>query len=216
MLIGRIILVPAGLIIARVCFPKDLELIRTDCAQLVNTGRLWGEAPRSLMLALMTGEDRKFCFHCGLDLLAVIRSLYRFLRGARLAGGSTIEQQLVRTVRHRYERSIRRKFSEIVLAIALQRSFTKRQLIQCYLEVAYFGWRMNGFRQALLRLRLPEQDLSLEDASRVVAMLKYPLPASPSRMRINQISARQQNIIESASLVVRRSFCVGSQDDSKF
>ena len=66
-------------------------------------------------------------------------------------GASTINQQLVRVLTNRYERTFKRKVKEILLASLVARAIPKTDIPGIYLSVAYFGWRMNGLVQAVLQ-----------------------------------------------------------------
>jgi hypothetical protein len=148
----------------------------------------------SLPLALIYAEDRRFLAHGGIDIFGIARAAYRMACGGRLEGASTITQQLVRTVSGKYELSLRRKFGEILLAVLVDAKYSKREQIAAYLEVAYFGWKMNGIEQAMKRLgyAFPPRPWV---ASQGVARLKYPQPKAADALRLNQISARADMIM---------------------
>src|SRR5207244_8697723 len=107
----------------------------------------------------------------------------RFAAGRR-EGASTIEQQIVRVLTNRFERTFVRKVHEVLLAALVADLFPKSATPRLYLSIGYFGWRMDGFLQACRRLELRPDILSLDDAADVVARLKYPEPhtAPPSRV----------------------------------
>lgn len=140
---------------------------------------------------LVTGEDRRHGLHSGFDVRAIARALWRWVTSRRREGASTIEQQLVRVLTGRYERSLVRKIREILLASLVAEAFPKHALPSVYLRVGYYGWRMNGFEQACGRLGLPGASLSLRDAASLVARLKYPEPRTPPPFRTEQIRCRE-------------------------
>ena len=148
------------------------------------------------MIALVAGEDHRFFQHCGVDCKAILRACIRAARGMKIEGASTITQQLVRVLTQRYDRSVRRKVREILLACVLDRTLSKDAQLIYYLHVAYFGWRMNGIRQAMNRLGISTH-MTEEQAAQIIARLKYPEPkhASP------ELSAR---IASRAAYIVRR------------
>lgn len=152
--------------------------------------------PAAAIAALIAAEDRRFYRHIGFDAAAIVRAGWKYMVQRRVSGASTIEQQLVRTIRRRYERTLRRKISEILLAGALQSLASKSEIATLYLRVAYFGWRMNGLRQALARLQISETHISRDEAAYIVALLKYPLPRRPTEARLRLIRRRQQYIVE--------------------
>lgn len=152
-------------------------------------------ADKSLFNAVVAVEDIRFERHSGLDLRATCRALwFTFFRG-HLQGASTVEQQLVRVIRHRYELSIGRKVSEVILALALTRQFDKSTIMEVYLELAYFGWRGNGIRQICDRLDLEPNHLRLEDAALLAALLKLPMPKVKSETYQVRLGRRVQHIL---------------------
>jgi membrane peptidoglycan carboxypeptidase len=143
---------------------------------------------------LIAGEDHRFSCHPGVDPVAFIRAVWKTLCGTR-QGGSTIAMQLVRTVTGRYEKTWRRKFREMILAILLTQHKDKERLPVLYLWVAYYGWRMNNFQQACLRLHINPLSLSELEAAKLIARLKYPEPGRPNIGRTRQIQCRAQHLI---------------------
>jgi len=90
-----------------------------------------------------------------------------------------------------YERSLRRKFREMLLACLVADIVPKADIPGLYLSVAYYGWRMNGLAEACERLGMDLNLLTEAQAARLVASLKYPEPrfASSARMRKLQVRA---------------------------
>lgn len=165
----------------------ELEFARLACAP--------GLAPTKIMQCLLvSGEDHRHGRHPGFDPIAIGRAMWRrFSRGSH-EGASTIEQQIVRVVTGRYERSLARKLREILLAIIVANRYPKDVLPAVYLAIGYYGWRMNGFDQACRRLGLTPQSASLHDSARLVARLKYPQPRKASALRVSQISRRAKHL----------------------
>jgi membrane peptidoglycan carboxypeptidase len=143
---------------------------------------------------LVSGEDHRHARHQGFDLIAIGRACWRrFSRGTH-EGASTIEQQIVRVLTGRYDRTVARKLREIALATLVARRYSKDRLPAVYLWIGYYGWRMNGYLQACRRLGLSPQSLSPEDAAQFVARLKYPQPRKPSASRVSQIERRAKHL----------------------
>lgn len=147
---------------------------------------------RETIRALVLAEDRRFYLHRGFDPIAVARALVRLVRGRPLEGGSTIEQQLVRALTGRCEKTFSRKLREVLLAATLECYLPKMDIPSLYLAVAYFGWRMNGYREACVRLRLESDPsrVSGSQAAELVARIKYPEPKEPPQGRLTQIRTR--------------------------
>ena len=139
---------------------------------------------------LIVGEDHRFYRHLGVDIFALCRALWKtFFCGVR-QGGSTIAMQFVRTITGRCDKSWRRKFIEIFLAVHLIRHVSKDRLPILYLWVAYYGWRMNNFKQACLRLGINPKSVSAFEAAKLVARLKYPEPRKCSPEHYKKIHRR--------------------------
>lgn len=136
---------------------------------------------------LISGEDHRHGLHLGVDPIAIARIVWRRFWDKKLEGGSTIEQQIVRTITARYELTLERKVREIILALLVSMRFDKRDLPAVYLWIAYYGWRMNGFSEACSRLGLSDRSMTSDEAAMLVARIKYPEP------RIRQ--SRQQFLI---------------------
>jgi membrane peptidoglycan carboxypeptidase len=86
------------------------------------------DVPPILVAALLTVEDRRFYQHGGVDLRATCRAILHGLAGGRWTGASTIEQQLVRTLTGRYQRTLRRKLGEMLLACLVYRTVPKQDV----------------------------------------------------------------------------------------
>jgi len=150
--------------------------------------------PVILQEMLISGEDHRFFRHSGYDIRAILRAAYRTVIGYP-EGGSTIAQQLARIATGRFERSLRRKFREIRLAVRITREFPRFHLPAIYLLVAYYGWRMNGLQQAYLRLEYCPSTLSAVQAAQLIARLKYPEPRRSPTRREQQIARRTNHIV---------------------
>jgi membrane peptidoglycan carboxypeptidase len=151
--------------------------------------------PEVLVSALVVAEDHRFYLHRGVDPIAILRAIWHSCRQRRLVGGSTIEQQLVRTLTGRKERCIKRKLKELALSLCVQRYVPKSGVPGLYLSVAYFGHGMNGIQQACARLRIDDRVMTARQAAALVARLKYPEPSNPTTGRICQISLRGDYIL---------------------
>ncbi len=163
---------------------------------------------------LISGEDHRFGSHAGYDLHAIARSIRTRIATGRIEGASTIAQQLVRVLTCRYERTIGRKIREIALASLVTAAFPRQILPGLYLRVGYYGWGMTGLLAAQRRLRLDGSRLSLRDASRIVARLKYPEPRVMSRSRAALLERRATHLIALRQKHLAGSVYVGLGGDS--
>ncbi len=152
--------------------------------------------PSSQMCELLVaGEDHRIALHPGVDPLALCRAAWRTYGRGRVEGGSTVAMQLARVLTGRFENTWRRKMREMALAIAATREAHWSELTSLYLWVGYYGWRMNGFRQACRRLGIDPKTCSLRDSAMLVARLKYPQPRHCSAARRVQIEGRGEYLI---------------------
>ncbi|MEL6959369.1 MAG: biosynthetic peptidoglycan transglycosylase, partial [Pseudomonadota bacterium] len=129
--------------------------------------------------AILMLEDRGFFSHRGFELRAPLRILKRIFTWKRLGAISTIDQQLVRIATGRYERTIRRKFRESLLAFLLNAHRSKSQIFYAYLHDSYFGYRLEGCEIASNYIfSKPAKSLSTQEACFVASLLARPLPKS--------------------------------------
>lgn len=123
-------------------------------------------------------EDRYYFSHRGIDWRAVPRMLRQVACFRRVGGVSTIEQQLVRTILERRERTLRRKSRELILAWILSHRLSKRDILRAYLAMAYFGHGVRGCDDAsILLFGVPSTDLESRQAAFIASLLVYPLPS---------------------------------------
>ena len=153
--------------------------------------------PTSQMCELLiVGEDHRFYRHLGVDPFALCRALWKtFFCGVR-QGGSTVAMQFVRTLTGRYEKSWRRKFIEMFFAVRVMQYVPKDRLLILYLWVAYYGWRMNNFKQACLRLDINPKSVSPFEAAKLVARLKYPEPRKCNTEHFRKIHRRGWHLMK--------------------
>jgi len=146
-------------------------------------------------LLLVSGEDHRHRRHYGFDPYAICRAIWRRVIRQSREGASTIEQQIARVITNRFEVTIRRKVKEVLLAALIAESFPKALLPSVYLRIGYYGWRMNGYSQACLRLGFDPRNLSFEEAASLVARLKYPQPRVMPECRHHQIRRRSNHLL---------------------
>ncbi|HAZ3651962.1 TPA: hypothetical protein J1015_003868, partial [Escherichia coli] len=116
---------------------------------------------------LRLAEDHRQLLHRGIDPIAIIRTFYLRIFKNIHQGASTIEQQFVRTITKRYEKTIRRKIREQILAILIRNVSTPDDICKCYLSCCYYGYGTYGIDNLLKK----KQNISDFD---IVAMIKYP------------------------------------------
>lgn len=149
-----------------------------------------------LVECLVLAEDRRYGKHYGFDPLAICRAIWRRLTTRKREGASTIAQQLVRTITNNRDATFARKVLEIMLSVIVTREFDAEDISRIYLNVAYYGWRMNNLPEACERLHLNRSKMSLSQAASLIARLKYPEPQCASSNREMQIGIRKCHIID--------------------
>ncbi len=144
--------------------------------------------PAHLIDAVLTMEDRRFFTHGGLDARAVARAGVANLRARDVVqGGSTITQQLAKTEFLTPERSWRRKIEEVLLARRIENRFGKGEILEFYLDRAYFGSGATGV-EAAARTYFDKtaSEVTLAEAAILAGLLQAPSRFSP---RANRSSA---------------------------
>jgi penicillin-binding protein 1A len=135
------------------------------------------EVASSVVHALIATEDRRFFFHNGIDARGILRAACVNLRAGRFVqGGSTVTQQLARmSVLRRSDRTLRRKLLELCVAVLLERQYAKEQILEAYLNAAYFGHNIYGIELAALAFcKKRAADLDEIEAAYLVGLLKSP------------------------------------------
>ncbi len=106
------------------------------------------DIPQALRQGTIAVEDKDFYKHQGFDLLGIVRGFTRIFTSGRAEGGSTLTQQLVKNVLLTNERSLARKIKELVLAVQIERRFSKDEVLQMYLNEAPYGGTAWGIAAA--------------------------------------------------------------------
>ncbi|MEG0921852.1 MAG: transglycosylase domain-containing protein [Comamonas sp.] len=136
---------------------------------------------------LIFAEDHRYLFHFGVDFIAMVRAIYSTKVHKKFQGASTIEQQLVRVISARYEKSLKRKIREQILAVLISRNFKKYEIAKCYLINAYMGHKRKGMLQALDRSNF---GVDSDQFYFIAALLKYPHPMEINKKWTEKISYR--------------------------
>ncbi|EIZ77467.1 penicillin-binding protein 1A [Novosphingobium sp. Rr 2-17] len=159
-----------------------------DGTELVSLGPSYGQwlpynqIPQIMRDAIVSVEDRRFRDHPGVDPIGLLRAVYvSFTTGGRAKATSTITQQLARNVFLNNSRSMGRKAREAVLALALERKFSKDQILELYLNKVYFGGGAYGIDAASRKFfGHPATQLSTAEAAIIAGLVKAPSNYSPT------------------------------------
>ena len=145
------------------------------------------ETPQELVDALLVMEDRKFYKHWGVDPLGIARAMVSNVKAGRtVQGGSTLTQQLVKNYFLTPERTLRRKFTEMIMAMLLEFHYTKQEILQAYLNEVNLGQSGNraihgfGLGSQFLFGR-PLAELELHQQATLAGMVKGPSSYNPVR-----------------------------------
>ncbi|WP_374942875.1 PBP1A family penicillin-binding protein [Sphingomonas sp.] len=160
----------------------------SDGSVIVSLGPSYGQwlpydrIPAVMRDATISVEDRRFRSHLGVDPIGVARSVKaRYDRGRWTQGGSTITQQLARNVFLSSQKKFGRKFREAILALAIERAFTKDQILELYLNKVYYGGGAYGIDAASRKFFGHGADeLSLAEAAVIAGLVKAPSNYSPT------------------------------------
>lgn len=109
----------------------------------------YSELPRFYIDAVISTEDRKFETHCGINVKSIIRAVLVDIKTLSFEqGGSTIPQQLAKTLWFTQEKKLERKFAEVYAAFALEKSLSKEEIFELYVNTIYFGSGYYGIADA--------------------------------------------------------------------
>ncbi len=158
----------------------------------------YDELPQNLVEALIATEDERFYEHSGIDFIAIGRVLRGLITGEYAGGGSTVTQQLAKNLFPREDLNtfelVIRKFKEWVIAVKLERSYTKEEIIAMYLNTVEFSDNAFGIHSASSTYFNKEPiELLAEESAVLVGMLKAPYKFNP---RINpEASKDRRNVV---------------------
>jgi len=153
------------------------------------------QIPGALQTALLTTEDRRFYKHNGVALKGILRAMVQNVRRGRFAqGASTLTQQLAKTLFLTPRKTLLRKFREAVLALQLERRYTKDEILSLYLNQIYFGSGAYGVSSAARVYFNKELDeLTLSQCALIAGLPKAPSRYSPL---VNpDLAIRRRNIV---------------------
>ena len=185
--------------------------------------------PPLLVRGIQAVEDRQFKHHHGIDPRGLVRAAWVNLRhGEVVQGGSTITQQLVKNLFLSSERRWVRKFNEAIMALSLERRFSKAEILEAYLNEVYLGQdgahAIHGFgRAAEYYFALPVQALSVEQIALLIGMARgaswyHPVRnAERARQRRDRVLGMflETGLIDRATFEVARDRSLGVRPSSQ-
>jgi len=169
--------------------PPNIAILADDGALVANRGDTGGPAVRLIDLppylpkAFVAIEDKRFYSHAGIDPLGVSRAILRDITGGgAIEGGSTLTQQLAKNLFLTQERSLSRKIQEAILALWLERKYSKDQILELYLNRVYFGSGAYGVEAAAQKyFGKSARFVSLSEAAMLAGLMKSPSKLAPTR-----------------------------------
>lgn len=186
--------------------PPDVAIYAADGTLIANRGETGGrnvtlgELPPYLPKAFIAIEDHRFYDHMGIDPIGISRALYRNITRSAgpMQGGSTLTQQLAKNLFLTQERTASRKIQEAILALWLERNFTKDQILELYLNRVYFGSGAYGVEAAAQKYYgKSARSLTLAESAILAGLVQAPSRLAPNR---NPAAARARGDLVVAAM----------------
>jgi penicillin-binding protein 1B len=162
----------------------------------------FNDIPKVLRDAVLSVEDRRFFEHPGIDAIRILGAAWADMRhGARVQGGSTISMQVARSFFFSTDRTWRRKIAETMVALELERRFTKQQIFELYSNEIYLGNRgsfaIHGFGEASLAyFNKDVRDVTLPEAAFLAGIIHAPNRYSTAERRPDRaVEARDRALL---------------------
>ncbi len=167
---------------------QSVVIRAADGTELVTVGPSYGrwipyaEIPAPMIAAMKAVEDRRFDRHWGVDPIGILRAtVVNFRSGGRTQGASTITQQLARNLFLTRTRTYARKLREVVLAFAMERKYSKQQIMEAYLNRVYFGGGAYGIDAASRKFYgHPATSLDVAQSAIIAGLVKAPSRYAPT------------------------------------
>ncbi len=134
-----------------------------------------GKIPLDLRHAVLAAENRNFYSEHAISPTGIIRALFNMARGGGVQGGSTITQQYAKTAFLTPDQTIKRKIKELIIAIKLENTMTKDEILESYLNTIYFGRGAYGVETASqMYFGKSVRDLTLRQSAVLASVLRSP------------------------------------------
>ncbi|MFA6548578.1 MAG: penicillin-binding protein 1A [Candidatus Margulisiibacteriota bacterium] len=155
------------------------RLHREENRQVISLAHI----PPYMQKALIATEDPHFYLHHGFDFFGIVRAAIKNLAyGHIVEGGSTITQQLARNLFLNRKKTITRKLAEVILALQLERRYTKEEILELYLNQVYLGHNAYGIESAAnLYFGKHASELNLAESAMLAGLIRGPELYSPYR-----------------------------------
>jgi len=155
------------------------------------------EISDNIKKATVAVEDQDFYRHPGFDIRGILRVVWLFIKSGKIQGGSTITQQFIKNSILTPERTLARKIKEIILAIEMERKFSKDEILKMYLNEIPYGSNVYGIEQAsLMYFGKRAKDLSIAEAATLASLPRAPTYYSPYGTHTKELISRQHWAID--------------------
>ena len=148
----------------------------------------YDQIPDMIVNVTVAAEDKRFREHHGVDWLRTVKSTLGYFGGSsRVQGGSTITQQVIKNLTGNDEVTPERKVQEIFTALKLEKSYSKEQIMETYLNVAFFSNQCYGIQSASkLYFNKDVSELNVAEAATLIAITNAPTKYNPLRENPNE------------------------------
>ncbi len=154
------------------------------------------DIPDTLKQATIAIEDKNFYSHKGFSLWGYIRSALRIVTTGRVAGGSTLTQQLVKNVLLTSERTVTRKIKEVILAVEIERRYSKDEILEMYLNESAYGGTFYGVQSASKGyFDKDAKDLNLLESAIIAGLPQRPSVYSPYIGKQDAYKGRTKDVL---------------------
>lgn len=183
--------------------PVVSEVYATDGVKI---GEFWSEKryvltpqemPKTIVQAIVASEDDRFFEHKGIDYQGIFRAFLENLRAGHVVqGGSTITQQVTKSLLLSSEKTLTRKIKEAILATRIERNFNKDEILNLYLNQTFFGNRASGVEAAARNyFHKSARELNIAESAMIAGLAKAPTSYSPLKDPV-AAKKRQEYVID--------------------
>src|SRR3989344_3738298 len=178
-------------------FDRNDKLLYTIYGNKNQTFIPLNQIPKSLQKATIAIEDKDFYRHGAIDIRGIIRAAYSTLVHKELQGGSTLTQQLVKTSLLTPERTIIRKFKEVILSFATEIIYPKDRILEMYLNQVPYGGTAYGVEAASLTyFGKHAKELTLSESALIASLPEAPTAFSPYGAHPELAKERQKKVLK--------------------
>ncbi len=155
------------------------------------------EIPAEYFSNLIASEDRRFFDHCGIDVKSILRAAYKDIKAMSFVeGGSTITQQLSKNLFFSFDKKLTRKVAECFMALEIEENYSKKEILELYANVCYFGENCYGISDASRHyFGVIPSEMTTDEMNMLIRTIKCPSKCNPNTMR------NMTNLLDNYALV---------------